>query len=90
LAFVSYDLGQRVLDLEFRRGAVYRYFDVPPSIHDAFLAADSKGRFFNRHIRKASSINKGSNLIWMELYLCPDGEGRDLSPPKILKRVVTP
>jgi hypothetical protein len=51
LAFVSYDLGQRVLDLEFRRGAVYRYFDVPPSIHDALLAADSKGRFFNRHIR---------------------------------------
>lgn len=39
------------LDLDFRTGAVYRYFAVPPAIVAAFIAAESKGAYFNRHIR---------------------------------------
>ena len=41
----------RILELEFRSGALYRYFQVPPAVFEAFLAAESKGRYFNRHIR---------------------------------------
>ena len=32
-------------------GKRYDYLGVPPETHDAYRAAFSKGRFFNRHIR---------------------------------------
>ncbi len=40
------------LTVRFHSGAVYRYFTVPRTILDAFLAASSKGAYFNRHIRE--------------------------------------
>jgi hypothetical protein len=39
------------LTVRFHSGAVYRYFTVPRTTLDAFLAATSKGAYFNRHIR---------------------------------------
>jgi KTSC domain len=39
------------LDVELRGGRVYRYFAVPPTVHQEFLAADSKGVFFNRFVK---------------------------------------
>lgn len=32
-------------------GRRYKYFDVPPGLYEAFRAAESRGRFFNTHIR---------------------------------------
>ena len=40
-----------LLELEFRSGALYRYLSVPADLYRDLLAADSKGRFFNRFIR---------------------------------------
>lgn len=40
-----------LLYLLFRSGEVYRYFDVPGWQYQELLAADSKGRYFGRHIR---------------------------------------
>jgi hypothetical protein len=51
LASVAFHFQLHVLELEFRNGALYRYFDVPPCVHDALLEADSKGWYFNHHIR---------------------------------------
>jgi hypothetical protein len=51
LSSVAYDVRQSILDLQFCEGAIYRYFAVPPTIVGQLLAADSKGSFFNRHIR---------------------------------------
>jgi hypothetical protein len=48
---VGYENG--VLEIQFQGGGVYRYFDVPDRIHQALLAAPSKGRFFNETIRDA-------------------------------------
>jgi hypothetical protein len=39
------------LDLEFRSGAIYRYFAVPPAVFQGLIAAESKGAYFNRHVR---------------------------------------
>jgi hypothetical protein len=39
------------LTVRLHSGAVYRYFTVPRTTLDAFLAATSKGAYFNRHIR---------------------------------------
>ena len=40
-----------VLEIEFQSGRIYQYFDVPETIYTAFLESDSKGRYFNAHIR---------------------------------------
>ena len=58
LARVSYDASQLVLDLEFCDGALYRYLQVPPTVHDELLAADSKGTYFNRHIRNCFTCQR--------------------------------
>ena len=39
------------LELAFRSGAIYRYRDVPEPVFQELLSAESKGRFFNQHIR---------------------------------------
>ena len=51
LATIAYDDAKRLLRLDFRSGAIYRYFGVPAAIHAALLCAPSKGRYFNRWIR---------------------------------------
>lgn len=42
---------QATLDLEFCSGAVHRYFTVPRAIFEGLRTADSKGEYFNRHIK---------------------------------------
>jgi hypothetical protein len=51
LASAGYDSAKRLLEIEFRSGAIYRYLDVPEEIHRGLLAAESKGHFFGAHIR---------------------------------------
>ena len=49
---VSHDADKQILYLRFRKtGDVYRYFDVPVTEYQAFLDAESRGRFFLAHIR---------------------------------------
>jgi hypothetical protein len=40
-----------LLELEFRDGAVYHYFDVSPQTFQELLRAPSKGAYFNACIR---------------------------------------
>lgn len=47
------DGSDATLTIRFHSGAVYRYFTVPRTILEAFLAAPSKGTYFNHHIRDA-------------------------------------
>lgn len=51
LATVAYDDVRELLRLEFRSRAVYQYFGVPPTVHQALLQAPSLGSYFNRVIR---------------------------------------
>ena len=50
-AAAAYSRSEDSLYLEFRSGAIYRYFDLPLHQYAEFLAADSKGRYFSRNIR---------------------------------------
>ncbi len=52
LAAVGYSRRLRALEVEFRDGSVYRYREVPRSLYRDFLAAESKARFYNRHVRR--------------------------------------
>ncbi len=52
LAAAAYDDLKQILYLRFRNTAqVYRYFEFTAADNQAFLSAESKGRFFRSHIR---------------------------------------
>jgi hypothetical protein len=52
LSATAYDDSKQILYLRFRNtGSLYRYFEFPPANYQAFLEAESKGRFFRFHIR---------------------------------------
>ncbi len=67
LASVLYRTQQRILEVEFRSGEFYRYFDVPQKTCDALLNAESKGAYFNANIRNRYS---SSHLQ----HICAAGE----------------
>lgn len=51
LANATYDASQSILQLQFRDGAIYRYFQVSPRCYQELLNADSHGTYFNQYIR---------------------------------------
>ena len=51
LATIAYDGTRELLQLEFNSRALYQYFGVPATVHQALLGAPSKGRYFNQAIR---------------------------------------
>ncbi len=50
LASITY-LSNATLEVEFCRGAVYQYFDVPRAVFDELINAGSVGAYFSRHVR---------------------------------------
>ena len=49
---VAFETRASTLDVWFRTtGRQYRYYGVPMQLYCDLLSADSKGRFFNQHIR---------------------------------------
>jgi hypothetical protein len=48
---VGYSKHLHALEIEFRNGAIYRYLNVPPSVHGALISAPSKTRFYDENIR---------------------------------------
>lgn len=51
VASVGYSRHLRALEIEFVRGAVYRFTEVPPRLYHELLEASSKGHFINEKIR---------------------------------------
>ncbi|WP_299205800.1 KTSC domain-containing protein [uncultured Tateyamaria sp.] len=50
-AISAIDWNGGTLSIWFRQSGRYDYFGVPESVYEAFLAAPSKGGFYNDHIR---------------------------------------
>lgn len=48
---ISYEIHAQELFVTFMSGRTYAYRDVPKGMYDEFLAAPSKGVFFNMAIR---------------------------------------
>ena len=48
---VAHDAEKQILYLRFKSGDVYRYFEFHANDYQAFLSAESRGRFFLAHIR---------------------------------------
>jgi hypothetical protein len=48
---VGYDLNSQTLEVEFKNGYVYQYFDVPETIYDSMLNAESAGKYLIDNIK---------------------------------------
>jgi len=48
---IGYEAETQTLEIEFMRGSVYQYSDVPVEEYEAIMNADSKGKYFNANIK---------------------------------------
>jgi len=51
LCSVGYDAESLMLEIEFKKGAVYQYAGVPLEEYQNLMNASSHGRYFNTNIR---------------------------------------
>jgi hypothetical protein len=51
IAEIGYDEPRRVLEVLFKTGSIYQYFDVPPQEHKALMQASSQGQYLNANIK---------------------------------------
>lgn len=51
LASVGYDSGSETLEVEFKNGSIYQYYNVPQVMFESLMQAPSVGSFFNANIR---------------------------------------
>ena len=61
LATISYDRTRELLQLEFNSHALYLYFGVPETVHEALRCAPSKGSYFHQAIRGKFRYSRISN-----------------------------
>jgi hypothetical protein len=60
---IGYDAGRSVMFVRFAHGCWYSYFDVPAAIYEAFVAAESHGRFFHERIRDRFPYRRGRRVL---------------------------
>ncbi len=51
ISSVGYDPQTATLEVEFRGGRIYEYYDVPKKVYESLMAAPSKGQYLSRRIR---------------------------------------
>lgn len=71
LATIAYDRIRELLQLEFNSRALYQFFGVPATVHEALLRAASKGSYFNQAIRGKFPYRRISNF-------CAGAPGQDI------------
>jgi hypothetical protein len=50
IASIGYDGASSTLELEYRHGGLYRYFEVPPDVYQELMAAPSAGASIGRYV----------------------------------------
>ncbi len=58
LVSVGYGADSETLEVEFKNGDVYQYYNVPLFMYERLRMADSLGRFFNAEIKPAFPCEK--------------------------------
>lgn len=52
IKIIRYFDADKILEIVFKTDKVYQYFDVPESIYEGALAAESVGKYVNQHVKK--------------------------------------
>ena len=48
---VGYDEGSQTLEVLFRNGRMYQYFDVPPEVYQELVQSKSCGRYLSQQVK---------------------------------------
>lgn len=49
----GYEVAAETLEIEFKSGGIYQYYNVPEAVYQNFMASDSKGKFHNVYIKNS-------------------------------------
>jgi len=52
LDYMDFNPGTNILEIGFKRGAIYKYFDVPSSVALELMQEESAGKFFSKNVAK--------------------------------------
>ncbi len=55
---IGYLSTSRLMYVQFKRGDLYEYKDVPIDVYHALMSADSKGKYLGNHIRDRFEFKK--------------------------------
>jgi len=55
---VGYDSDSLTLEVEFKGGSVYQYYDVPSHVYENFISAESLGSYLHHSIKNNFSVSK--------------------------------
>lgn len=48
---VGYDAASSTMEIEFKDGRIYQYFDVPAQVYQDLVSAASVGTYFHQNVR---------------------------------------
>ncbi|WP_264564691.1 KTSC domain-containing protein [Flavobacterium sp. N3904] len=51
IASIGYDDSSETLEIEFKNGGIYQYFDVPEKIYNGIMSASSHGEYLAQNIK---------------------------------------
>jgi hypothetical protein len=54
----GYDAGSETLEVEFKSGGTYQYFNVPAPVYQQFMESGSKGQFLHANIKSSFPYSK--------------------------------
>ncbi len=52
-----------ILEVKFKNGGIYHYMDVPRTVYDRLMQAESKGSFLHAQIKPNFKCRKGKAVI---------------------------
>ena len=58
IATVGYDAENRILEIEFHHGTIYRYFNIPNEVYEGLISAGSHASYYYHNIRDKYEYQK--------------------------------
>ena len=55
---IGYDKHSLTLEIEFNRGGLYEYANVPEAVYRGLMSASSHGKYFHQYIRDKYETRK--------------------------------
>jgi hypothetical protein len=55
---IGYESGSQTLEVEFKHGGIYQYYNVPETVYQQFMESTSKGQFHHTYIRNAFPFSR--------------------------------
>lgn len=50
---IGYDADTQTLEIGFLDGRIYQYYNVPESVHNGLMRAESHGKYLDANVKKA-------------------------------------